>query len=91
MSDPNEQLSIATLAAAIVTTRQKTDPKALKEAWEDARWTIKHRAPAHPDYKAWQRRHGQTPTSSEEDEQAKKKSEENAGQLGRQMAGWMAR
>ena len=65
-----ERQAIATLAAAIVIARNATEVEKIRDAWTDATFIISP-APTNSRYKAWQQKHGEIPTTLEEDGAAK--------------------
>lgn len=53
---PADRQAVATLAAAIVTSRGAKGATELQSAWTDASWIVFPDA-ANPDYRTWQEKH----------------------------------
>jgi hypothetical protein len=60
---------IATFAGSIVIARGATSVEAIREAWSDARWIL-FPEPNDPEYQAWQKSHGEMPSTLQDAEAA---------------------
>jgi hypothetical protein len=89
MSQEDKQV-IATLAAAIVVTRGAKSIVEIRDAWTDATWIISP-APTNSRYKLWQEKHGEVPSTPEEDKQKAQKGSEARTAAVRHLAGRLAR
>jgi len=58
---------IATFAGSIIVARGATSVDAIREAWSDARWIL-FPEPNDPEYHAWQKSHGEMPSTLHEAE-----------------------
>jgi hypothetical protein len=81
----DEKQIVVTLAAAIVIARGAKSVAEVREAWVDAGWIL---APAstRPEYKAWQEKHGEVPTTAEQDQQRAEKRSQKMRETIRKMA-----